>query len=84
MIDEDEQWKFSYKHGPTNDCFICQKYKYGLIFVDKRGENNDLIEIKDSKTILEVKKHLMIEEGCDDYVPIICGSVVNEGFKRKL
>ena len=42
------------------------------------------MEIKDPKIILEVKHKLKLNESCEEYVPIICGSVVNGGFKRKL
>jgi hypothetical protein len=43
-----------------------------------------MVEIKDSKIILEVKKKLKLPEEIDDYAPMICGSVVNGGFTRKL
>jgi len=46
-----ELWQLSYSNHPTNECFLCRKYKYGLIFVDTRGANADLEEIKDPKII---------------------------------
>lgn len=77
-------WQLSYSNHPTNECFVCQKYKYGLIFVDKRGTNDELEEIRDMKVIKNVEEMLNLDEKCDDYTPIICGSVVAGGFKRKL
>lgn len=79
-----ELWQLSYSNHPTNECFICQKYKYGLIFIDKREANADLEEIRDPKIIQQVKDNLNLDAKCDDYTPIICGSVVDGGFKRKL
>ena len=55
-----------------------------MIFIDKRESNDDLLEITDAKLILQVKESLKLNEKCDDYVPIICGSVVSGGFTRKL
>lgn len=88
-VDAGEKWQLSYKIGPTHDCYVCQKHKYGVVFIDKRGNNEDLEEIKDPAIIEKVKQDLNLEDGADDYTPIICGSVVggggyNGGFKRKL
>ena len=33
---------------------VCQKYKYGVIFIDRRERNSDMKEIKDPKIIEEV------------------------------
>jgi len=41
-----------------------------------------LVESEDPKVILKVKENLKLND--DEYVPVICGSVVNGGFKRKL
>ena len=41
-------------------------------------------EIKDPAIIAGVKHDLNLEDGADDYTPIICGSVVGGGFRRKL
>ena len=79
-----EKWQLSYKKSPTNECFVCQKYKYGLIFVDKRADNSDLEEIKDPEIIAKVAANLNLEADHDGYAPIICGSIVNGGFNRKL
>lgn len=54
------------------------------MFIDKRGTNEDLEEIKDPAIIAKVKHELNLEDGADEYTPIICGSVVVGGFKRKL
>ena len=83
-VESGEMWKLSHQANPTNDCFICQKHKYAMIFVDKEGDNEDLEEIIDQKIIRDVSKNLNLHDMSDDYAPIICGSVVNGGFKRKL
>jgi len=41
-------------------------------------------EITDPAIIASVKADLNLEDGADEYTPIICGSVVGGGFKRKL
>ena len=41
-------------------------------------------EITDPAIIANVQRDLNLEEGAGDYTPIICGSVVGGGFKRKL
>ena len=61
-----------------------EKHKYAMIFVDKFGENKDLEEIKDPKIISTVKQNLNLNDQSDNYAPIICGSIINGGFKRKL
>ena len=48
------KWTLSFVAGPVNECFVCQKYKYGIIFIDKRGANSDMKEIKDPKIIEKV------------------------------
>ena len=55
-----------------------------MIFIDKSGKNNDLEEVKDPRIISEVVEKLNLNDHSDDYAPIICGTVVNGGFKRKL
>ena len=54
------------------------------MFIDKRGANEGMEEITDPAIIASVKADLNLEDGADEYTPIICGSVVGGGFKRKL
>jgi len=61
-MDEDEQWKLSFKNTPINECFVCQKHRYGLIYIDKRDHNNDMVEILDPEVILEVKENLKLDK----------------------
>ena len=82
-IDSGNSWKLSHHNNATNDCFVCQKYKYAMIYIDI-NENEELEEIKDKSLIDKAKVYLNIDDTIDDYAPIICGSVVNGGFKRKL
>jgi hypothetical protein len=82
--EQGEMWHLSRQSNHPNECFICQKHKYAMIYVDKYGNNEDLDEILDPEIIESVKYNLNTNDHCDDYVPIICGSVVNGGFKRKL
>jgi hypothetical protein len=55
-----------------------------MIFIDKFGDNTDLQEIKDPGIIRSVQQHLNLNDQSDEYAPIICGSVVDGGFERKL
>ena len=54
-----------------------------MIFVS-RGHNPGLEEITDPKLIRKAKIGMNINEAIDNFAPVICGSVVNGGFKRKL
>ena len=55
-----------------------------MIFVDKRADNSDLEEITDPAIIGQVSANLNFGADPDDYAPVICGSIINGGFKRKL
>ena len=55
-----------------------------MIFVEKYSKNDDLEEIKDPKIISQVVQNLNLNDKSDDYAPIICGTVINGGFDRKL
>ena len=46
-IDAGEMWQLSHQKNPTNECFLCQKHKYAMIYVDKCYENEEVEEIKD-------------------------------------
>ena len=83
-IDQGDMWRVSHQKNPTNECFLCQKHKYAMIFIEKFGDNSDLQEIKDSEIIRSVQQHLNLNDQSDEYAPIICGSVVDGGFERKL
>ena len=54
-----------------------------MIYVS-RGHNPGLEEIRDQKLIQKAKTYMNINDMIDNYAPVICGSVVNGGFKRKL
>lgn len=54
-----------------------------MIYVS-RGHNPGLEEIKDPKLIRQAKIDMNINDVIDNFAPVICGSVVNGGFKRKL
>lgn len=55
-----------------------------MIYVDKVYQNEELEEIKDPLLISKVKASLNLNDQCDEYAPVICGSVIDGGFKRKL
>jgi len=82
--DAGEQWKFSWKEESTNECYICEKHKYTVIFLSTKERNTDIKQITDNAIIEEVRKTLNIEEHCDSSTPIICGTMINGGFLRKL
>jgi hypothetical protein len=55
-----------------------------MIFIDKREFNTDLDEIKDPEMVSKITEHLNLEDNREDFTPIICGTVVDGGFARKL
>jgi len=65
-----------------------------MIFIDKRELNNpnaskttyntDLDEIKDPEMVSKITEYLNLEDNREDFTPIICGTVVDGGFTRKL
>lgn len=82
--DSDMQWRVSYNGQFTHECYLCQKYKYTCIFLDKDGPNSNLVEIRDENIIKKVKENLNIEKTTDFRTPIICGTVTENGFQCKL
>jgi len=54
-----------------------------MIFIDKREFNTDLDEIKDPEMVSKIIEHLNLEDN-HGFAPIICGTVVDGGFARKL
>ena len=55
-----------------------------MVFFDKRANNEELLEITDEKIIKRVKENLNLENDSDPVTPLICGTIVNGSFKRKL
>ena len=55
-----------------------------MIFIDKREQNTELDEIKDPETVSKIIEHLNLEDNREDFTPIICGTVTDGGFTRKL
>ena len=77
--DAQKDWKLS----AQNECYLCNKHQYTLIFYDKNClyRNKGLTEIKDKVLLKQIKddfnknyKHF------GSMTPIICGSVVNKRF----
>jgi len=83
-VESGENWRLSHLKTTTNECFICQRRKYVMVYVDKCYDNEELEEIKDPKIIENVGKNLNLNDQSNDYAPIICGSVIHGGFDRKL
>ena len=75
--DSGEMWTLSQSKNPSNECFLCQKHKYAMIYVDKCFPNEELEEIKDRNIIEQVKFNLNLNDSSDDYAPLICGSVLS-------
>ena len=55
-----------------------------MIFIDKREQNAELDEIKDPETVSKIIEYLNLEDNREDFTPIICGTVTDGGFTRKL
>lgn len=90
-MDAGEDWRlYDTKTGIHGGCPICNKHKYTLIFYeqdmsDPWSLNEDLIEIKDSNVIQKIQEDLNISyRYAKGIAPLIVGTVVAGGFKRKL
>jgi hypothetical protein len=55
-----------------------------MIFIDKRELNAGLDEIKDPEMVSKIAEYLNLEDNREDFTPIICGTVMDGGFTRKL
>ena len=95
--DSSEQWALSnreeclvcHKHRLT--VVVYQNEKLFPISPDAKGYdpnalyNEELIEIKNSDVVKQIKQSLnLMAKETNDLNPIICGTVVNGGFNRKL
>lgn len=79
--DSSEQWQLS------NNCFICEKHRYTLIFYDKNSYNSELNLVTDQaklRTMKECMRFSYAEK--EDTTPVITGSVINNcvPFSKKL
>ena len=87
---ESEEWQVSL----TGDCYVCDKHKYTMIFFNQDGAQNDLTEITDERSRLEIQRSMGMCNFSNDGAPVICGSVVPDSlqggekqhynFRRKL
>lgn len=90
-MDASEKWRLQDTAcGISGGCPICNKHKYTVIFYeqdleDPWSQNEGLIEIKDRKLVDQIKEDLNISFRYDyEIAPVVVGTVVNGGFKRKL
>ena len=90
-MDASENWRLmDMACGIGGGCPVCNKHKYTLIFyeqdmADPWSVNEDLIEMKDEGLVQQIKEDLNISFRYEKGIaPIIVGSVVTGGFKRKL
>ena len=76
--------------GINGGCPVCNKHKYTIIFFEQDTSdpwslNESLIEIKDKTIISQIQSDLNISYRYQNEIaPIIVGTVVTGGFKRKL
>lgn len=75
----------------SGGCPICRKHKYTIIFYQQEdseiaiSDNKGLVEIKEKEIINQIKEDMnLLPLDEQDIAPIICGTVVNGGFSRKL
>ena len=73
--DKEMQWKVNLQNM---GCYICDKHRLAMVFIDADGPNKDLVEIKDEKAVLRVAQALNVKES--DVAPIICGTLGSRGF----
>ena len=90
-MDAAEKWRLlDTACGINGGCQICNRHKQTLIFYEQDLEdpwshNEGLIEIKDRSVVDKIKEDLNISfRYGTDIAPMIVGSVVMGGFKRKL
>ena len=83
-----EAWRMQVGSNPMTCCHICNKHKFTMIFYEQdehEMSNTEMKEITDPEMIEKVKEELNVSFKARNAVaPIICGTVVNGGFKRKL
>lgn len=69
-------------------CHVCNKHKFTCIFYEQETHdlaNCDMVEVSNPKVIEQVYENLnvsILDE--KEQAPIICGTVLNGGFHRKL
>ena len=69
----------------ANECHVCHKYRYTMIFYDQLLANEGLIEIKNQAIVDNIKDELNLTfHESDEIAPVVCGTVINGGFNRKL
>ena len=61
---KDLLWKLS----KANECFVCDRHKYTLIFVDKKRKNDGFIKIEDEESILKLKRSFRLNK-CEHSYP---------------
>ena len=91
--DSSENWQLSDK----SECFVCHKHRLAVIFykndtlfpnplkAPSGNPNEQLIEITDRDTVKKIRNELNINfDETEEVAPLICGTVVNGSFTRKL
>ena len=81
--DAGQVWSLSMK----NECYVCQKYRYTMIFYDRYmlSHNSGLIEIKDKEFVQKLKFDHNTNYGkYKSMTPIICGTVTNKSYHMKI
>lgn len=71
----------------SNECFVCEKHRYTLIFYQKNDPNEGIKEITKTSEVQAIKESLRLGFADQhDTSPIITGSVINNSapFSRKL
>ena len=75
-VDANECWTLS----PTDECFVCEKHLYTMIFYDRHKKNSGLVEIKDMALLDLLKREYFRNiKLYRNYTPLICGTVVKKG-----
>jgi hypothetical protein len=69
-----------------NECWICQRYHYTIVFYDRSCSKNNkgLTEIHDEEFLEKLRGEY--NENIEKYKtdqPIICGTLVNKAYNQK-
>ena len=84
-VDHFGKWTVSDNQNKKNNCFICQKQKYTIVFYERNAQGNqNLFEIKDKEFIKKCRaeyklKHSLEKENLKKIkTPLICGTIVTD------
>lgn len=84
-FDHFAKWSVSDNQNKKNNCLLCQKQKYAIIFYERsENGNQDLYEIKDKEFVKKCRAEYKLKHSLEKKnlrkvkTPLICGTVVTD------